>query len=299
MNPSRTARSHPISSHLVLQAPVSRSGWSSVAKRRTPSSVQLQSTLQQSPEEPDPLQSLVETTSQRPIDFNGLVNNAILGTIALGILWQLTHIDAGVSRGWTPEEYAFRIPLDAWASYSEMLVRAPLFTKAATSATVYTVGDILAQRTEGKNMAELDRARTARCLIAGLIGHGPLSHFWYLTCDALFENVLHLTQWWSFLPKVALDQTTWGPIWNGTFIFMVGFMQGEKIGKLWDDVKRTAVPLITSGMKLWVPAHFITYGLIPMEDRLLWVDMVEILWVTILATTAANAAQSEEPAKSA
>lgn len=35
-------------------------------------------------------------------------------------------------------------------------------------------------------------------------------------------------------------------------------------------------------------AHCITYGLIPVENRLLWVDFVEILWVTILATQASG-----------
>jgi protein Mpv17 len=34
--------------------------------------------------------------------------------------------------------------------------------------------------------------------------------------------------------------------------------------------------------------HVITYGLIPVENRLLWVDAVEIVWVTILASTASS-----------
>ena len=38
-----------------------------------------------------------------------------------------------------------------------------------------------------------------------------------------------------------------------------------------------------AGWKLWPFAHLITYGLVPVEQRLLWVDCVEILWVTILS----------------
>lgn len=53
---------------------------------------------------------------------------------------------------------------------------APIQTKAVTSATVYTIGDIIAQRTEGVEIGELDRGRIGRSLAAGLIGHGPLSH---------------------------------------------------------------------------------------------------------------------------
>lgn len=39
-----------------------------------------------------------------------------------------------------------------------------------------------------------------------------------------------------------------------------------------------------AGWKLWPFAHLITYGVIPIEQRLLWVDCVELVWVTILST---------------
>ena len=52
---------------------------------------------------------------------------------------------------------AVRIPVDNWFGYSEILDQSPLSTKAITSATVYTIGDLIAQRTEGSSMGELDR----------------------------------------------------------------------------------------------------------------------------------------------
>ncbi|KAJ8425327.1 hypothetical protein Cgig2_018944 [Carnegiea gigantea] len=39
-----------------------------------------------------------------------------------------------------------------------------------------------------------------------------------------------------------------------------------------------------AGWKLWPFAHLVTYGVIPVEQRLLWVDCVELIWVTILST---------------
>ena len=138
------------------------------------------------------------------------------------------------------------------------------------------------------SVGELDRPRILRSLLAGLIGHGPLSHFWYNWCDDFFDHVLHWVQWWSFFPKVVLDQTTWGPFWNNTYILLLGLMQRQKLETIWSDMKRTTIPLVVSGLKLWPLAHCITYGLIPVQNRLLWVDLVEIIWVTILATQAAG-----------
>ncbi len=194
-------------------------------------------------------------------------------------------------RGWTTEEMAVRIPIDNWNSYSTVLERAPLFTKAVTSATVYTIGDMIAQSTEGKSIGDVDRPRVIRSLLAGLIGHGPLSHVWYNLSDDIFENVMHLQGWVGTIIKVVIDQTTWGPIWNNTYILLLGLMQFNKIENIFGEMKRTTIPLIVSGLKLWPLAHLVTYGLIPVENRLLWVDLVEIIWVTILATAAAGGAE--------
>ena len=108
---------------------------------------------------------------------------------------------------------AERMAADNWSGYLSILRDNPIATKAATSATVYTIGDVIAQRTEGESMGSLDRPRILRSLLAGLIGHGPMSHFWYEISENMYVNVLHLTQWWSFVPKVAVDQTLWGPVW--------------------------------------------------------------------------------------
>lgn len=119
-----------------------------------------------------------------------------------------------------------------------------------------------------------------------------MSHLWYHLSEDFFENVLHLHEWWSFLPKIAVDQIVFGPIWNNSYILLLGMMQLQKPEQIWEDMKRTTIPLMVSGLKLWPFVHCITYGLIPVENRLIWVDAVEILWVTILAGEASG--DSEE-----
>jgi hypothetical protein len=55
---------------------------------------------------------------------------------------------------------------------------------------------------EGKSLGEIDRGRVARSALAGLIGHGPLSHFWYEVSEWFFTATLGWTAWWAFVPKV-------------------------------------------------------------------------------------------------
>lgn len=93
-------------------------------------------------------------------------------------------------------------------------------------------------------------------------------------------------------PTPLLLQVVWSPIWNGSYILLLGLMKRESLSDVFRNVRTTALPLITSGLKLWPAAHIVTYGLIPVENRLLWVDLVEILWVTILSRQAAAAEES-------
>mmetsp|Transcript_21917 Transcript_21917/g.32014 ORF Transcript_21917/g.32014 Transcript_21917/m.32014 type:complete len:238 (-) Transcript_21917:116-829(-) len=176
-----------------------------------------------------------------------------------------------------------------WISYCDLLHEWPIFTKALTSATVYTIGDIIAQRTESMGKKDLDRPRLMRSLVAGLIGHGPLSHVWYNVSDELFQEMnLGEQLGWSTVVKVIIDQISWGPFWNNMYILLLGIMKMNPPSKIFDEIKRTTIPLLVSGFKLWPLAHCVTYGIVPVEFRLLWVDLVEISWVTILATAAAG-----------
>lgn len=148
---------------------------------------------------------------------------------------------------------------------------------------------------EGKTLGEIDRGRVARSAVAGLIGHGPLSHLWYGVSESFFD-FLGWEGWWTTFPKIGVDQLVWSPIWNGCYIALLGLMKRESLPEIWHTVRSTSFSLITSGLKLWPLAHVVTYGVIPVENRLLWVDLVEILWVTILSREAAHADASKEEA---
>jgi protein Mpv17 len=236
-------------------------------------------------------------SSNTLIRWNDTLQSLVVGVLGATLLYQLILHQQHHARGWDFSEIALRDFADTWTSYMGHLQTNPILTKAITSGTVYTIGDVIAQRTEqqrnnGANgNISLDGMRVLRSSLAGLIGHGPLSHAWYNVCDYSFENILHLSAaWWPL--KILIDQTVWGPIWNNTYIVMLGLMKRETLETIWSDMKRTTVPLIVSGLKLWPLAHCVTYGLIPKENRVLWVDMVEIVWVTILATQAAGHTQA-------
>jgi hypothetical protein len=121
----------------------------------------------------------------RLMDKDELINKLVFASTMVAIGIALVHIDASFPHQELSNIFQRieQVPMEAWDSYERILRESPIATKAATSATVYTIGDVLAQRTEGAGMGEFDRARILRSLLAGGIGHGPLSHIWYNFCD--------------------------------------------------------------------------------------------------------------------
>lgn len=217
-------------------------------------------------------------------DLDKVVDRAINATILLAAgtfaLTKLLTIDHDYWHGWTVYEILRYAPQHNWSAYEELLKTNPVFAKMVISGVVYSVGDWIAQCYEGKPLFDFDRTRMVRSGLAGFALHGSLSHYYYEVCEALFP----FQGWWVVPLKVAFDQTIWSAIWNSIYFIVLGLMRLESPISIFKELKATFWPLLTAGWKLWPFAHLVTYGLIPVEQRLLWVDCVELIWVTILST---------------
>lgn len=133
----------------------------------------------------------------------------------------------------------------------------------------------------------------------------------------MFQALFPFDDWWVVPAKVAFDQTVWAAIWNSIYFAVLGILRFESPISIFTELKTTFLPMLTvsrqtnfhpqlfhektrilsyiklcfllwfnfqAGWKLWPFAHLVTYGVIPVEQRLLWVDCVELIWVTILST---------------
>ncbi|KAI3673713.1 hypothetical protein L6452_39841 [Arctium lappa] len=217
-------------------------------------------------------------------DFEKLMDRAINATIVLAAgtfgITKLLTIDYDYWHGWTIYEILRYAPQHNWSAYEEALKENPLLAKMMISGVVYSIGDWIAQCCEGKPLLEFDRTRMFRSGLVGFALHGSLSHYYYYFCEELFP----FHDWWVVPVKVAFDQTAWAAVWNSIYYVVVGLLRFESPVTIFSELKSTFWPMLTAGWKLWPFAHIITYGVVPVEQRLLWVDCVELIWVTILST---------------
>ncbi|XP_011029433.1 PREDICTED: mpv17-like protein [Populus euphratica] len=223
-------------------------------------------------------------TRERELESERLIDRTINATIVLAAgtyaITKLLTIDHDYWHGWTLFEILRYAPQHNWSAYEEALKTNPVLAKMMISGVVYSVGDWIAQCYEGKPIFEFDRTRMFRSGIVGFTLHGSLSHYYYQFCEELFP----FQDWWVVPAKVAFDQTMWAAAWNSIYFTVLGFLRLESPASIFSELTATFWPMLTAGWKLWPFAHLITYGVIPVEQRLLWVDCVELIWVTILST---------------
>lgn len=179
--------------------------------------------------------------------------------------------------------------------YESAVLRRPVLVKAATSGVAYILGDALSQSlTSRRGARRFDASRTARSGVAGFISHGPQLHVWCLLLD---RYVSVGTGVWAprltLLTKIALDQTFFSLYINGAYCAVVNVLARRSPKEVWRRVKSSSWPALRSSWRFWPAVHALTFSIVPMHLRVLWVDAVEVVWVAILATCVA--ASGSEP----
>jgi len=232
------------------------------------------------------------------------VNGAVLAFVALGVGYELLHVDVEaivalfkytlpVDR---PIESTLQyrlavsldllahLPIDSIRGYEALVPQNPVFYKACTSGVAYTIGDFVSQVYQGRTLKTVDLARSARSGAAGFVGHGPLCHYWMCWMEA---NLDFDGAWYGTGFKVLADQTVWSLYLNACYSFLIGSFALRDPRDVWKDVKATSWPALRSSWRFWPFVHCISFShLVPLDLKLLWVDAMEIVWVTILSKVA-------------
>ena len=171
--------------------------------------------------------------------------------------------------------YAWQSAGGWWKAYEAAALARPLVTKSATSGVAYLAGDAIAQRCAGTRST----GRLVRACIAGTVSHGPQLHMW----TALLAR-LHL----GVVTSIVLDQTIFALYINAAFCVLTEALQRRPLGAALRKAKEAAWPCLTAGWRFWPAAHALTYSVVPLHLRVLWVDVLEIAWVAILSTNVAK-----------
>ena len=181
-----------------------------------------------------------------------------------------------------------KLPADNWGVYEEAMRTHPWRTSSIISGIAYFLADWTAQSYEGNGLFGFSILRLVRTTIVGAAILAPLAHGYYHVVDLIIDP----TAWWAPPLKVAIDQTIYSSFYNVVFLGCCGLLAMRSPKRVFDDVREKFWPVLKAGWRLWPAAHIITYTVIPTTHKLLWVDTVEVAWVTYLSYIA-NARRTE------
>lgn len=215
------------------------------------------------------------------LGINAAINIAIVGFVAFGAFFEIIGVDSDISAGWTWYEILRNVPQDNLQAYQRAVFDHPLPVKAMTSGVAYTLGDVTCQLSQGKTITTLDLKRSLRSGVAGFMIHGPLCHYWLQWTE---DNLSFDGAWFAIPAKVVADQTAWSLFLNSAYTTCIMSLQGMGPMKIKGEVEATWFNALSAGWKFWPFVHMLTFSpLIPQDFKLLFVDCVEVIWVTILS----------------
>lgn len=170
-----------------------------------------------------------------------------------------------------------------WAQYNKVLEEKPIRVKSITSFFGFMIGDICAQSISG---GVYDPLRTARLTAFGVLMDGPVGHCWYTLLD---KNVRpeDPKSAEAIVTKMALDQLIWAPVFSCVFFTFIRTLEGHPEAAL-STIQNELVPTITANYALWPLAHIINFRFVPSQQRILYINFVQILWTCYLSNLAAN-----------
>ena len=218
------------------------------------------------------------------------VFNAFLLATSLGfVAYTLLNVDAGMTRGWTQQEIAVRLPMDAWSSYENSLAEKPVFTKTVINVVIYLLGDWLSQTVfRGRDVLDFDASRTLRNGFIGLC-FGPVVHEYYEFSDHILPVDVGINR----VYKIFMDQTLYLGVKCSVYLVAAQALAGVRPSLAWDNTRERMPDVMTTAWKFWPLVHCVTYTVIPAQHRVLWVNSVDLIWNAILATKASPEEEQE------
>lgn len=163
-----------------------------------------------------------------------------------------------------------------WAWYIKRLNSKPVETKALTSAAIFSLSDLISQLI---GQRDLSIKRNILAALWGAVWAGPTAHYW----QNLMHKMLPGKDMRSVLMKVVLDQLTYGPLNNiANLMFFSLLVESKGVGHLLTHVKNEYPTIQLNGWKLWPAAAMFNYRYIPLNLRVLFLNLVALGWTTFL-----------------
>jgi hypothetical protein len=188
---------------------------------------------------------------------------------------------------------------EAWTLYKSMLSQHPLVTKAVTSSVLTTFSDAICQQlTKGaagqQKNTTFDYKRSSHVAITGFVWSGPVTHNWY----SILEKIVTIKNPIGGLAaRIVLDAIIFSPVTVCGYFTCRSILEGSGVAGIRDKLSSRFAPAVTGAWKFWPAANIVNFGLVPVELRVLYSNVLSLFWTGYLTLLNANKAVATMPPK--
>ncbi|KAK0734213.1 hypothetical protein B0T26DRAFT_60313 [Lasiosphaeria miniovina] len=157
--------------------------------------------------------------------------------------------------------------------YQARLAARPLLTQAVTTSFLFGLGDVAAQQlVEKHGLEKHDLLRTGRMALYGGVIFGPAAATWF---QILQRRVNFRSANATVLARVACDQGAFAPVFIGVFLGSMAVLEG---GSPRAKLRQSYWTALGSNYLIWPFVQLVNFRLVPLQHRLLFVNVISVGW---------------------
>ncbi|KAI9874315.1 MAG: Protein required for ethanol metabolism [Pleopsidium flavum] len=153
------------------------------------------------------------------------------------------------------------------------LAQRPLLTQSITTAVLFATGDVMAQQAvERVGLEKHNFARTGRMALYGGAVFGPVATTWF---KFLQNKIVLKNPNTTIAARVLTDQTVFASTNLFVFLSSMAIMEGTSPK---DKLESTYATALQKNWMVWPWVQAINFKLVPLEHRVLVVNIVSLGW---------------------
>jgi len=165
----------------------------------------------------------------------------------------------------------------AWSHYLDLLDTRPLITKSVSAGVIGGIGDVATSRHRG---FVWDKERTLRLSLYGLLFAAPITHGWYKILERRLGTGMDVK---TAMSKVAADQVLAAAPLTALFFAVNSAAEGKGREEIEQRVRQNLWPTMKANWAVWPAALTFNFWLVPLNLRVLVVNVLGLGWGTYLS----------------
>ncbi|KAK9469553.1 hypothetical protein V1512DRAFT_244991 [Lipomyces arxii] len=167
--------------------------------------------------------------------------------------------------------------------YNTRLAARPILTQCVSTGVLFGIGDAVAQTMvpDEKLNGKYDYMRTARMCFHGGVVFAPLVSQWYRLINTRIVIPGRPTA--EAFARMVVDQTVWAPFGIASFYVSMGVLSNQGWDVIKQDLQNKWYPTMVGNYAVWPAVQIINFRFLPLEYRLLFVNVVSIAWNAFLS----------------